>query len=223
MFKEWLHLFRKDSLMDRAYRRSSMMLDITLSMFLKAKTSLRYTDSDQVDIDIYDRDAEVNRYQREVRRHVFKHLTMRGVERLPSGLVLVSIVINIERIGDYTKNMIELAMNHSRRLRGGKFETDLQRVETAVEDNFIRTKSSFESADEKTALQLLKEYEWVNRVCDDCLFRLIKEDDKNIESGDAVSLALYFRWLKRINSHLRNISSSVVNPFDRIGFKPRHD
>lgn len=84
MFKEWLHLFRKDSLMDRAYRRSSMMLDITLSMFLKAKTSLRYTDSDQVDIDIYDRDAEVNRYQREVRRHVFKHLTMRGVERLPS-------------------------------------------------------------------------------------------------------------------------------------------
>jgi len=223
MFKEWLHLFRKDSLMDRAYRRSSLMLDITLSMFLKAKTSLRYTDSDQVDIDIYDRDAEVNRYQREVRRHVFKHLTMRGVERLPSGLVLVSIVINIERIGDYTKNMIELAMNHSRRLRGGKFETDLQRVETAVEDNFIRTKSSFESADEKTALQLLKEYEWVNRVCDDCLFRLIKEDDKNIESGDAVSLALYFRWLKRINSHLRNISSSVVNPFDRIGFKPKHD
>jgi phosphate uptake regulator len=223
MFKEWLHLFRKDSLMDRAYRRSSMMLDITLSMFLKAKTSLRYTDSDQVDIDIYDRDAEVNRYQREVRRHVFKHLTMCGVERLPSGLVLVSIVIDIERIGDYTKNMIELAMNHSRRLRGGKFETDLQRVETAVEDNFIRTKSSFESADEKTALQLLKEYEWVNRVCDDCLFRLIKEDDKNIESGDAVSLALYFRWLKRINSHLRNISSSVVNPFDRIGFKPKHD
>ena len=223
MFKEWLHIFRKDSLMDRAYRRSSMMLDITLSMFLNAKTSLRNTDSNQIDIDIYDRDAEVNRYQREVRRHVFKHLSTCGVQRLTSGLVLVSIIINIERIGDYTKNMIELAMNHSRRLRGGKFETDLQRVETAVEDNFIRTKSSFESADEKTALQLLKEYEWVNRVCDDCLFRLIKEDDKNIESGDAVSLALYFRWLKRINSHLRNISSSVVNPFDRIGFKPKHD
>jgi phosphate transport system protein len=223
MFKEWLHFFQKDSLMDRAYRRSSMMLDLTLSMFLKAKTSLRYTDSDQVDIDIYDRDAEVNRYQREVRRHVFKHLTIRGVERLPSGLVLISIVIDIERIGDYTKNMIELAMNHSRRLHGGKFETDLQRVETAVEDNFIRTKTCFESADEKTALQLLKEYEWVSRVCDDCLFRLIKEDDKNIGSGDAVSLALYFRWLKRINSHLRNISSSVVSPFDRIGFKPRQE
>jgi phosphate transport system protein len=223
MFKKWLHLFQKDSLMDRAYRCSSMMLDITLSMFLKAKTSLRYTDSDQIDIDIYDIDAEVNRYQREVRRHVFKHLSMCGVERLTSGLVLVSIIINIERIGDYTKNVIELAMNHPRRLHGKKFETDLKRVESAVEDNFIRTKSCFESADEKTALQLLKEYEWVSRVCDDCLFRLIKEDDKNISSGDAVSLALYFRWLKRINSHLRSILSSIVNPFDRIGFKPGHD
>jgi hypothetical protein len=36
-----------------------------------------------------------------------------------------------------------------------------------------------------------------------------------------VSLAMYFRWLKRINSHLRNITTSVVNPFDRIGFEPK--
>jgi len=50
---------------------------------------------------------------------------------------------------------------------------------------------------------------------------LVKEEDKSIRPGDAVSLGMYFRWLKRINSHLRNITSSVVNPFDRIGFKPK--
>jgi len=50
---------------------------------------------------------------------------------------------------------------------------------------------------------------------------LINEEDKNIRSGDAVSLAMYFRWLKRINSHLRNIMTSVVNPFDRVGFEPK--
>jgi phosphate transport system protein len=220
MFKEWLSIFQKDTLMDRAYRRSFLMLDITQDMFLKAKTSLRYSDSDQVDIDIYDRDVEVNRYQREVRRDVFNHLAISGVEKLPSGLVLVSIIIDIERIGDYTKNMIELALNHPKRLHGGKFESDLQRVEGAVEDSFIRAKESFEAADEKAGQELLKEYEWVSRVCDDCLYRLVKEEDKNIRCGDAVSLALYFRWLKRISSHLRNITTSVVNPFDSIGFKP---
>ena len=34
----------------------------------------RYTVGNQVDIDIYDKDAEVNRFEREVRRDVFNHL-----------------------------------------------------------------------------------------------------------------------------------------------------
>jgi len=221
MFKKLFSIFQKDTLMDRAYRRSFLMLDITRSMFLSAKTSLRHTDTNQVGIDIHDRDAEVNQYEREVRRDVFNHLAVSGPEKLPSGLVLVSIIIDIERIGDYAKNMVDLAMNHPRRLQGGRFESDLQRVEAAVEDDFVRTKVCFEKADKEAAQQLLKEYEWVSRVCDQCLFRLVKEEDKTISSGDAVSLALYFRWLKRINSHLRNITTSVVNPFDRIGFKPK--
>jgi phosphate uptake regulator len=223
MFKEWLSIFRKDTLMDRAYRRSYEMLDITQDMFLKAKTSLRYSESNQVDIDIYDRDAEVNRFEREVRRDVFNHLVVSGVGKLPSGLVLVSIIIDIERIGDYTKNMVELALNHPGKLHGGKFESDLQRVEGAVEDSFARAKECFKAADEEKAHTLLKEYEWVSRVCDNCLYRLVKEEDKDILYGDAVSLAMYFRWLKRISSHLRNITTSVVNPFDSIGFKPKGD
>jgi len=34
MFRKWLSIFRKDNLMDRAYRRSFMMLDLTRDMFL---------------------------------------------------------------------------------------------------------------------------------------------------------------------------------------------
>lgn len=223
MFKEWLSIFRKDTLMDRAYRRSYEMLDITQDMFLKAKTSLRYTKGTPMDIDIYSRDAEVNRYEREVRRNVFNHLAVSGVGKLASGLVLVSIIIDIERIGDYTKNIVELALNHPKKLHGGAFETDLQGVEAAVEDSFIRTKECFKAADAKAAERLLTEYAWVTRVCDNCLYRLVREEDKNITSGDAASLALYFRWLKRISSHLRNITTSVINPFDSIGFKPQKD
>ena len=221
MIRELLSIFQKDTLMDRAYRRSFVMLDITREMFLNAKTSIRHTDNNQVGIDIHDKDAEVNRYEREVRRNVFNHLAVAGPEKLPSGLVLVSIIIDIERIGDYTKNIVELAMNHPTKLYGGQFESDLQRVEAAVEHNFTQTKACFERADKEAAQELLEQYEWVSRVCDQCLFRLVKEEDKSIGSGDAVSLALYFRWLKRINSHLRNITTSVVNPFDRIGFRPK--
>ena len=206
--------------MDRAYQRSFMMLDLTREMFLKAKESLRFREDKDVDLNIRDQDLEINKYEREVRRNVFNHLVVGGKADLPSALVLVSIIVDIERIGDYTKNIVELAIDHPGKLKGGRFEKDLQRVEAAVEDNLIKTRACFETGDKKSALKLLKEYKWVNDVCDDSLIALIKEDDKDIRSGDSVALGIYFRWLKRINSHLRNITTSVVNPFDRIGYEP---
>ena len=221
MFKKWLSIFRKDNLMDRAYRRSFIMLDLTKEMFLKSRESLRNREDSEVDINVRDRDLEVNSYEREVRRNVFNHLVVSGSEMLPSGLALVSIIIDIERIGDYAKNMVELAQEHPGKLHGGILEEQLVRIEEAVEDNFLQTRKCFEAGDKDLALKLLEKYSWVNQSCDDCLFALIREEDKNIKPRDAVALALYSRQLKRINSHLRNITTSVVNPFDRIGFNPK--
>jgi phosphate uptake regulator len=223
MFKKWLEIFKKDTLMDRSYKRSFMMLDLTREMFLKAKESLRFREDKDVDLDVRDRDLEINKYEREVRRNVFNHLVVGGKADLPSALVLVSIIIDIERIGDYTKNIVGLALDHPGKLKGGKYEKDLQRVESAVEDNLINTRACFETCDKPSALNLLEEFKWVNDVCDKSLIGLIKEDDKAIRPGDSVSLGIYFRWLKRINSHLRNITTSVINPFDRIGFEPKKE
>lgn len=223
MLKKWFAIFGKDTLMDQAYRRSYLMLDIARDMFLKAKESLRHREDSEIDINILDKDAEVNRFEREVRRNVFNHLAVSGAERLPSGLVLVSIIIDIERIGDYTKNIVDLAMNHPGKLNGGRFEDDLQRIEAALEDNLNKTKACFESGDQKLALELLKDYYWINPLCDKDLMAIVKEEDRDIRPGDAAALALYLRWLKRINSHLLNITSSVANPFDRIGFTPKKE
>ncbi len=221
MLKELFAIFKKDTLLDRAYRRSYEMVDITWEMFLKAKKSLRGADLNKLDVNIYDRDVEVNKYQREVRRNVLSHLTVAGADDIYSGLLLVSIIIDIERVGDYTKNMVEMAMNYPAKLHGGMFEEDLEKIEAAVEDTFGRVRKIFETSDVQDAEKLLSEYHWVNRLCDQHVIDYIKGVDKNISSNDAASLALYFRYLKRINSHLRNIATSVVNPFDQIGFRRR--
>ncbi|MCH8055499.1 MAG: hypothetical protein IH857_05025 [Deltaproteobacteria bacterium] len=221
MLKELFAIFKKDTLLDKAYRRSYEMVDITWEMFLKAKKSLREMDVNKLDINIYDRDVEVNKYQREVRRNVLSHLTVAGTDDIYSGLLLVSIIIDIERVGDYTKNIVEMAMNYPAQLHGGMFEEDLKKIEAAVEDTFRRVRKIFETSDVQDAEKLLSEYHWVNRLCDQHVIDYIKGVDKNISSNDAASLALYFRYLKRINSHLRNIATSVVNPFDQIGFRRR--
>jgi phosphate uptake regulator len=117
--------------------------------------------------------------------------------------------------------MLELAYDHPGKLDGGKFEEELVRIEMAVEDNYIQTKRCFEEGKADSALELLDKYAWVNDICDEIVRSIVQEKDSNIRPGDAAALILYVSWLKRINSHLRNITTSVVNPFDRIGFQPK--
>lgn len=218
MLKELLAIFKKDSKLDEAFKQSYEMLDITKDMFLKAKRSLRETGTNELDTSIYDQDKRINRFERSVRRGVLQHLAIAGVKELPSGLTLVSIIIDFERIGDYTKNIVELAENHSARLHAGKHEDDLVRVELAVEEAFSRVRSVLETSDTNQAEAFIKDYIWLNPLCDERLRDYIKETDSSVSCGDAVSLALYFRFLKRIHSHLRNVTTSVYRPFHKIGF-----
>jgi Na+/phosphate symporter len=219
--KELLSIFKKDNLIDLAFQRTYEMIDITQKMFLEVKRSLREEDTNKLTINIYDQDIAVNKFEREVRRNVLSHLAVSGTQDLYSGLTLVSIIIDIERVGDYTKNIIEIAQNHPAKLDGGIYDEDLVRVEEAVEDVFSRIRNAFEKADEKEARKLCEDYEWVNKLCDQHAIDYLNDRDKTISSSDAVALSLYFRYLKRIYSHLRNVASSVINPFDKIGFYNR--
>jgi phosphate uptake regulator len=222
MWKQLIKMWTSDNLMEEAWKESFEMLEITHEMFLEAMRILRESDDTIIRKEIRDKDRVVNEYLQDVRRKVMTHCTVQGPNELPGGLVLVSIVIDIERIGDYTKNIVDLALVHPQKLDGGIFESSLTKVENAVKDNFIRTKLCIESSDPSAAMKLLKDYEWVNPECDERTMALIQGKDEKLACGDSATLALYFRWLKRINSHLRNITTSVVNPFDRIGFNPEN-
>jgi len=219
MIKEIINIFKKHSLMDQAYERTYEMIDIAFNMYKEIEIRLRDNAKHKFSFDIRDQDIAINKYEREVRRNVFNHLCVAGMEDLNSGLVLVSIIIDIERVGDYIKNMVELAESIDKVLKGSKFEDELLKVEKAVEDSFTQVRDILERADDKKAEKLLLDYKWVNKVCDKKIHELLNESDSKLSSGKAVALALYFRYLKRINSHLRNVASSVVNPFPRIGFR----
>ena len=223
MFKKWIEIFKKDTLLDRAFKRSYEMLDLTQNMFIISRESLRQMEDCQIDMDIRDKDHEVNKYESEVRRDVFNHLAISGTASLPSGLALISIIIDIERIGDYAKNMVELAIAHPGKLGGGQFEKEITKIGDDVTDQFKITKHCLEYAAKDEGRAQLENYFYINKACDRLVNALVREEDLNIKPGDAVALALYIRWLKRINSHLRNITTSVVNPFDRIGFEPKKD
>jgi len=218
MYKDILKVFKINSLLDDAFNRSYEMIEVTGSMFDQVIMRLRKDQNHQYSFDIRDKDIAVNKFERQVRRDVFNHLCVSGLDDLNSGLVLVSIIIDIERIGDYTKNMVELSENLHGVLQDTKYEEDLRRIEEAIRDSFSRVRKDFENGDAADSQKMLNDYAWINKLCDQHVFEIINEKNEIGSPGKSVALVLYFRYLKRINSHLRNIATSIVNPFHRIGF-----
>lgn len=220
MWRNLISMWKSDNLLEQAWSQSFEMLTITWEMFQEAVRVLREENNTILNKEVRDKDKKVNRFQQDVRRKVLTHCAVQGSCDLASAMVLVNVVIDIERIGDYTKNIVDLASSHVSRLAGGLFENSLVKVEEAVQEAFQQTRQIIVKSDVEAARALLKSYEWVNPECDQRCNELIHEKDHSLHSGDAATLALYFRSLKRINSHLRNIVTSVVNPFDRIGYNP---
>lgn len=220
MLKQFLEIFRKDNLLLQAFDRSVEMLDLETRMFSTAVESLRRRDDARLDMDVYAADQKINHYEREVRRKAVTHLALGQDADLHGGMVLVSIVIDIERIGDYTKNIVDLALRHPERLQCGQFEKRVCRIESTVMKAFESLIKALPESDSEMAAEVMSEHWWIARKTDDIVNQLI-DGESGIEGPDAVALALYSRFLKRISAHQMNIASSIVNPFDRIGFREK--
>ncbi len=218
-FKELYDLWKSDNSLTKAVNDSQQMLEQTFEMFRESVKSLRKSDNGELGINVYEKDQLVNQFVHDVRRNVLQYLAVTGGMNIIPGLVLTSIVIDIERIGDYTKNITDLAVAHTRRLDGGSFEADFQRIEQTVYNIFEEMQTTLKTSDKAAASTLIKDHYWVIKKCDEIVDVLIREENKELSPGDAASRALYARYLKRIAAHLLNIASSIVNPFEGIGFK----
>ena len=221
MFNKFKELFSSENLLDAAFKTTLTMLDFDYKMYEASRSSLRESDNADLPFDIKKTDRKINKYEREVRRNVLTHLTIAGTQNLVPGLVLVSIVIDVERIGDYTKNIAGLAKIHPGRLEGGKHEPMLQEIEKSIEENFSNVIESLKTQDKSVARAVLQVEEEIAKKSDTIVSDLILGKNKDISTSDAVTVAMYARYLKRIDAHLTNIASSIVNPFPRIGFREK--
>ena len=222
MWKKLIELFKKDNLFEQAYQEASKMLDTDAAMYEASVDALRHSDTAEVKFDIYGADKDVNRSERDVRKKVMTHLVVSGGTNLASGLSLVSVVVDIERIGDYTKNIYDLAVHHPLRLQGGPVEEKLQKVETAVTTDFKGMIEVFKNRDEDKARIIMNNYkEGLSDACEEISNSILSGEVTGLDSSDATAVSLYARFLKRIASHSRNIVTSVVNPFHRIGYREK--
>ena len=188
-------------------------------MFNESMNTLRNSDNADIPIDIYAMDKKINKFERDVRRKVMTHLAVGGKEDLGSGLILVSVVIDIERIGDYTKNIYDLALRHPKRLDAGEYNDMLKNIENSTKGFLNDSIDAFKNQDIEKARKLMQNYKTdISAVSSDIVEGIVSGKSNNFSPDKAGALCLYSRYLKRIAAHSRNLVSSIVNPFERIGY-----
>ena len=218
-FREVYEIWRRDNSLNLALAESRQMLGKTHRMFRESVNLLRDVETARMNLNIYEEDQGINADQIKVRRRVLRYLAIAGMVDLAPGLALMNIVIDIERIGDYTKNITELAAAYPGKLDCGKFEQRVGHIERIVETLFGESRGILESSDREAARRLLDECSRIRKDADQIITELITGNDASLSLAQNATVALYVRYLKRVGAHLLNILSSVVNPFERIGYR----
>ena len=219
MLKEFFSLLKSDSLFEQAMNECHEMLEIVREMFNSSTNSLRSPKAEEHPLNIYEMDKKINHFERDVRRKIMTHLTVNPQQDLSSGLVLVSVVIDIERMGDYTKNIYDLAVKYPEKLSTGKYEDAISKMEDDVKNYLNQTIDAFKNQDIELGRKLMEEYKTdISSVSNEIVNEVVASKDSELSAGQASALCLYLRYLKRISAHSRNLISSIVNPFERIGY-----
>ena len=221
MFSKFKEFFRSDSLLDSAYDDTVKMLEFDYQMYQDSSNCLRRSDTTELPYDFKQADRKINKFEREVRRNVLTHMAISRPHDIVPCLVLITVVIDVERIGDYTKNIADIARRRKERLQGGQLEAELTAIESEIDAQFPTVIKLFEDRNRQEASSVLAEEETVASRSENIVKDLMTGKQSYFPSDTAVCLAMYARYLKRINAHLTNIASSVVNPFPRIGFREK--
>ncbi|MBC8193943.1 MAG: hypothetical protein ISR87_06945 [Candidatus Marinimicrobia bacterium] len=221
MWNEIKNLWSSDNLLNEAWDLTYEAINIDAEMFNDAVDALWGDNRSTVQKLIFKKDKLINKYERDIRRKVITHLTVQGNESLAAGLVLSTVIVDVERIGDYIKNIVDLTEMHPDEIKGKKRKEILHEIEAAIKRMFKEAPECIETGDENKALQIYSETREIGRTCDKHIEELIVSNEEELDTASVAILVLYFRYLKRINAHLRNIISSVINPYDRIGFRPK--
>jgi phosphate uptake regulator len=159
-------------------------------------------------------DQQVNQLEREIRRELLVHASVFGGIDSPSVLVYMSIVKDIERVGDYAKNLLDLALDGAR-LGELADAAEWRRVAADVAQMIDDTGAAFRTRDGSRCHALRARGDAVLHRSDEEVSALIRSADPGAQ---AVARALAWRYVKRVVAHLMNVLSAVIMPLDRLDY-----
>lgn len=179
---------------------------------LAANALLGGTDPEVIRNDLFETDGRINATEQSIRRKIVVHGSVHGSGNLPELLILMSLVKDAERIGDYAKNIFDLVVRDPN-LGDSEERARLVDCKDRVSRTLVKARNLYHERDESAAMMIISEIDGIQNECDGRIHALLEADD-----GNMAGAVLTYRYFKRIVSHTSNIASSLVMPVDKLDF-----
>jgi len=221
IFRDFISSWRSEDMLSQAWKYSYEMMNLSKEMFVQAVKLIRERNNIQTVKALKKRDKEINEYQQNVRRKIMTHYSVSGRNYTDiSGMVLLNMVVDIERLGDYTKNILDLSIDYKDTIIAEDLLEELYVLEQEIISRFEKTIEAVHAQDSEVARSLMETYKEQVISTPTTILRCVLSGELSFGSeAKTAAVVLYARFLKRIGAHLKNITSTLVNPVDAIGYK----
>lgn len=216
MFKNLLSFWKGKDFLAQVFSEFNKMLDDTKCMYeMVCKTLLDNVEEPDLKKKIYEIDKNVNRLQKSIRTRIIEHLSLQPTVDVAACLLLMSVVKDAERLGDYAKNLFEVTEFLAKPIDRNLFSQYFNEVDKDVLELFEQTKGAFIETDVDMATSAWDYEKKIAKGCDEIVTKVAKS---NLTVNEAVCFALIARHFKRIVAHLVNIATSVILPLSDLDY-----
>tara|TARA_B100000214_G_scaffold236944_1_gene173224 strand:+ start:112 stop:741 length:630 start_codon:yes stop_codon:yes gene_type:complete len=198
-----------DAKLSEMLTNSMHAYDITMNCLLGD------TNLETVREDLYNTDNAINELHKEVRREMIIHsaVNSRNLD-IPLLLSYMTMSKDIERIGDYCKNLFEIAETGNSFAKGDDLDTYME-LKNDIGKLIVYLQSCLNLDDESKVQDLITLGSSLNNDLDEKITALL-EDKEKIQYP--VATTLFYRYLKRIVSHIVNAATAIIMPTDQIDY-----
>ena len=194
-----------------------IILETSRTMWVAATGHLLF--NEPLVVDLVATDAVVDEKEREIRRIIRKHVVEAPRSEIQLSLAVVSVVQDGERIGDLSKSLGNLGSHLSKPLIS-PHSFVLRSAREQITEMFAGTLAGFVDGNVEEGDKVMVMNESVKSE-----LRSFGRDiagARDVRVDEAVVLATAAIMMGRVSSHLSNIASTVVLPFEEIRGEAPH-
>ena len=164
--------------------------------------------------EIRETDRQINATEVEIRRALVVHASVHGGIDTSEVLAFMNMIKDIERIGDYNKNIFDLAEEGVSFTESPELDSILS-LRDEVSSRISLMGEILSVRDEQRARTYIERGDELRRDFDQRVNELLHSTEAAVT---AVPKALLFRFLKRVSAHSSNVVSAVIMPVDQLDY-----